>query len=476
MHMKTHTQVIRPLAYRWFLFGIFLGGALALLLLVNSIANYYSVSRRIAIEHTRQELGRKVVTLDRDVQQNNRMQPGELEPALDQFRQANPEIAWIRLLGRDNQVAAQTGNPQLDSFSMEYIREQMRNRRPAFRITDTSGGRLIVEWLPFRLPGKAPRQFGIIEVAMRVEMGEVPWTLRRNLIINVSAALALLASLTALGLRFRSYWRAKQLEDQLKIARHVQEDLFPSRNEAPEGFQMAAECTSASLLGGDFYDVFAVNGAGTAFVLGDVSGKGIPAALLMGVIHGAVRASDWTGSAQEHEQATGRINKLLCQHAAKERYASMFWSYFDPRTQMLHYINAGHFPPLLFRAADAAHSEPLRLSEGGPVLGLLPNARYRQGAVRLEPGDLLVCYSDGVIEAGDAEGEPFGEQRLVSAVQDCLHCDAKGIRDKILARLEAHAGGYALEDDRTLLVLRYKGRAARIHPQGADLEYAGQAA
>lgn len=207
--------------------------------------------------------------------------------------------------------------------------------------------------------------------------------------VNCSAALALLMSLTVMSVRFRSYVQGKQLEKQVEIARQVQQDLFPSPQQLPKHFQLAAECLPASGVGGDFYDVFRVNGRGAAFVLGGVAGKGIPAALLMGVIHGAVRSASWTASPRQHEAATGQINRLLWERAAQERFATMFWSYFDPETRLLRYVNAGHCPPLLFRAGAFT---PVSLSEGGPVLGLL-NARFQQGTVALQPGDVLVLFS-----------------------------------------------------------------------------------
>ena len=103
-------------------------------------------------------------------------------------------------------------------------------------------------------------------------------------------------------------------------------------------------------------------------IFGDVSGKDIPAAMLTGVIHGAVRSSSWTRSAAEHNDATGQLNRLLYERASRERSVSMVWSYFDPETELLHYVNAGHPAPLLFRASGHGPS-PVLLSEGGPVLG-----------------------------------------------------------------------------------------------------------
>jgi len=206
-----------------------------------------------------------------------------------------------------------------------------------------------------------------------------------------------------------------------------------------------------------------LGGDGAAFVLGDVSGKSIPAALLMGVIHGAVRSSSWTESRWHHEEATRQINRLLWERASRERFASMFWSYFDPKKGLLRYVNAGHFPPLLFQKGKRA---PVRLSDGGPVLGLLPGVRFQQGAVRFEPGDVLVMYSDGVVEAANGAAELFGVDRLEAAVESGPDQTADRIRAQILAALLAFTGDGPLDDDRTLVVIRYQDAAVRDpHPE-----------
>jgi len=212
-------------------------------------------------------------------------------------------------------------------------------------------------------------------------------------------------------------------------------------------------------VGGDFFDVFGVPGNGCAFVIGDVSGKDLPAALLTGVLHGAVRSSTWTHSTADHEEASRCMNRLLYEQASRERFASMFWSYFDQEAQSLHYVNAGHCPPLLFRAGASA---PVRLTKGGPVLGLLPGARYEQGVERLEPGDLVVLYSDGVVETTNSEGDEFGEDRLAEATERAICGTSLEIRDSILGCLREFSGRGRLVDDQTLLVARFQGiRAAR---------------
>jgi sigma-B regulation protein RsbU (phosphoserine phosphatase) len=297
----------------------------------------------------------------------------------------------------------------------------------------------------------------MLEIARYLDSANAPlWGLRRSLIINFSAALALLASLGLIAWRFRAYLAGQRLERQLAIARQVQEDLLPAGRPIAESFDIAASCQPASQVGGDLYDTFPTPAGGHALVLGDVSGKGVPAALLMGVLHGAVRSSSWTDSVSAHLEATRRLNQLLCEHASRERFASLFWGYFEPRTGRFHYVNAGHCPPVVVRADGL---EPVTLDEGGPVLGLLPGVDFRQGSIALEPGDTLILYSDGVVETAAAGGDMFGEERLAEALAGAARLDAGEVRDSILDRLAAFAPGSELADDRTLLVARYTGAA-----------------
>jgi sigma-B regulation protein RsbU (phosphoserine phosphatase) len=255
--------------------------------------------------------------------------------------------------------------------------------------------------------------------------------------------------MAVIGLRFGHYMRGKQFEQQLELARRVQNDLLPSDSPVCEGLDFAANCLQASQVGGDFYDVFEAEDGQVALVLGDVSGKGLAAALLMGVIHGAVRSSQWTGSSVRHEDSLSKLNQLLCAKTANERFASLFSCYFDPETALLHYINAGHLPPLL-----VSRGEVQRLGEGGPVLGLLTEATYRQGKVAVEPGDVLVMYSDGILEAQRADEEEFGEERILRIICESRDKSPNEICHAILAGVRSFLGNDAPHDDQTLLVVR----------------------
>jgi sigma-B regulation protein RsbU (phosphoserine phosphatase) len=264
----------------------------------------------------------------------------------------------------------------------------------------------------------------------------------------------------AIGLRFRSYLKGKHLEQQVEIAHQVQQDLLPAPNQELPYARYAAECVPAWGVGGDFHDAFAVDG-GVALVLGDVSGKGIPAALLMGVIHGAVRSSSWAESARRHEECSRKLNQLLCERASGARYASMFWSYYNPESGSLHYINAGHCPPLLVQTRHG-RTAIRRLEEGGPVLGLLSAARYEQSTETLDEGDMLVLYSDGVIEAANAAGEEFGEARLMDVLVCCSMLSAEEIRFEVVSAVQDFVGPAKAHDDLTLVAVRFDRVADRV--------------
>jgi sigma-B regulation protein RsbU (phosphoserine phosphatase) len=321
---------------------------------------------------------------------------------------------------------------------------------------------------------KTPPQYGILEMAMVIHAAPgVAWPALRNLLIESAAALALLTALITMAVRFRAYAKGQHLEQQVAIARQVQQDLMPASGVTARGFDVSAECDPASEVGGDFYDIFPVPGGGSAFVVGDVSGKGLPASLLMGVLHGAVRSSQWTGSAENHRDSTRQINRLLCEHAARDRYATMFWGHFEPSydpngTGVLRYVNAGHPPPLLIREGAVT-----RLETGGPVLGLLPAANYEQGSVSFADGDLLVLYSDGIIEAANAQGDEFGVERLAELAAADSNASADQLRAQILEAVREFSGG-EIADDRTLLILRHvrQARGTKAEPSAETERHA----
>lgn len=455
----------KPAGYRWFKVWLTFGALLAVLLLVNSIQNYNFVARRMVVEQVRRELNRHVVAIDRQVREAGDEGKTKLPALVRNLLRERESIESIEVRDRDGVVLARAGEPARAVFPASEIHDRLRNREPLFAIRDGA----IVELFPIRLPGPERPIFATMQITASLERATaVFWPVRRNLIINCSAAIALLVSIVVIALRLRQYVQGKQLEQQVAIARKVQQDLLPSAGAASESVRVAADCMPAQVVGGDFYDTFEAAPGRTALVLGDVSGKGIPAALLMGVIHGAVRSSGWADSPKAHEQASRKLNQLLCERASGERYATMFWAYHDERRSTLHYVNAGHCAQLLARRRRGV-TEIAALDQGGPVLGLLAGASYEQHAVDVAAGDLLVMFSDGIVEAANADGEEFGEERIRGIVQNTKAAGAPELHAEILRAVRDFTGDVAPQDDLTLMVAQFAGAPA-LEQQTFEIE------
>jgi sigma-B regulation protein RsbU (phosphoserine phosphatase) len=269
-----------------------------------------------------------------------------------------------------------------------------------------------------------------------------------NLVLNSAAAFALLGTLGVLSARSRYLRRAERWQQQLEQGRAVQSQLMPRAGATLPDVDVAAEFVPALEVGGDLYDVFAAAGGRVAFAVGDVSGKGLPAALLTGLIHGALRTNAWQANPASNEAFAQQLNSLLCGRTLEARYATLFWGAYDPAAGRLTYINAGHCPGFVVRRERVQ-----RLDSSGPVLGLLPHAQYREVGVDFEPGDVLVLYSDGIVEAANHSGEEYGEERLRRVLEHCTVSSAAEVRAAILDDLRAFLGGGAPDDDLTLLAL-----------------------
>jgi serine phosphatase RsbU (regulator of sigma subunit) len=445
------------------------GAALALLLLANSISDYLFVSRILTVQQVRHELGRYVVALEQKLRRP--AAPGllPLELPAEGTDDAIDEPLWVEIRRSDGTVLARRGSQGPRLFSTDEESAHFRGREPLYRIVPAGAGEVVVEAFPVYGSGLAalppPSTPGsplgrrsplVVEIAAPLVLKDasVVWRIRRDLAINTTAALALLAAVLAAGAGLRSYARGRRLELQVEVARQVQSELLPSRSEAWESVHLASTYRPAEEVSGDFYDVFRAGEGRVAIVMGDVSGKGVPAALVMGVIHGAVRSSRWPESAVAHERESARLNLLLCENASGSRYASMFWCYYDPPTRVLSYVNAGHCPPLLVSGRDHATSI-VRLEAGGPVLGILPAARYEQARCAVRSGDVLVLYSDGLTEATSPAGEEYGEGRLRDLLSSMGPGGPEDVRDAILASARAFAGPAPPRDDLTLVVAQF---------------------
>lgn len=241
----------------------------------------------------------------------------------------------------------------------------------------------------------------------------------------------------------------QRMEDELKIAREIQQGLLPEILPEVQGFDLAAVNIPSKQVGGDYYDVIARAPGEYVIAIGDVSGKGTPAALLMANVQAALRTLVPIESSLT--KATARINDLTSLNTRGGKFITFFWGMLDVATRVLRYVNAGHNPPLLLRANGSVE----RLDVGGVILGIIKTQTpYQEGMVRFESGDTLLMYTDGVSEAMNAEGRDFTEERLERCFQGLMKFSCAEIIRRIQVELETHTKGTPQSDDITMLVLK----------------------
>jgi|SRR5271157_633836 len=238
--------------------------------------------------------------------------------------------------------------------------------------------------------------------------------------------------------------RALQLHrEDFERAREIQQALMPAQLPQIQGCDLAAGCQPARMVGGDYYDAVRLGDARVAIAIGDVSGKGMAAALLMSNLQAIVRAF---APALAPQELCARANRLIAANVAPGKYITFFYAIADTARMHLDYCNAGHNPPILRRRGGALEW----LREGGPVLGVLPDAPYAAGAVELRAGDCLALFTDGISEAFDAAGEEFGEQRIIQALNQPPG-GAEDTRLRIMAAATEFSNGN-FHDDATLMI------------------------
>jgi sigma-B regulation protein RsbU (phosphoserine phosphatase) len=242
----------------------------------------------------------------------------------------------------------------------------------------------------------------------------------------------------------------ERLNREIEIAREVQERLFPQDCPPIAGLDYCGRCRPAQAVGGDYYDF--VTGADNTLgiAIGDVSGKGISAALLMASLQASLRGQAIAGV---HDLAAlmRNINLLVHEASAANRYATFFYGEYHLDQRRLEYVNAGHNPPMILRGYEV-----IRLEAGGPVVGLLKQADYQQAHCNLMPGDLLIAFTDGVSESMTVEGDEWGEERFIQAAQKCRGLGAAEIITHLISCADAFAAGAPQHDDMTLVVVKIK--------------------
>ncbi|MGC2658870.1 MAG: SpoIIE family protein phosphatase [Bryobacteraceae bacterium] len=333
------------------------------------------------------------------------------------------------------------------------VLDQVRTSTPIFnsandgRTPDPESPELL---LP--LPGRR-QLLGVM--ALGPKRSEAPYTpsdLRMLESVGVQTGLGLELSEAAASLATAAVERAHAARE-MEVAREVQERLFPQRLPEIKGVSIAGACRTVFGVGGDYYDAFEIGDGCLGLAIGDVSGKGISAALLMASLRACLRTMTRTTSG-ELTHLMSHLNRLIYEASAINRYATFFFGIFDPAASKFHYVNAGHNPPVLLRKSANGRSEWIRLDCGGPVVGLLPEVSYEQGSLLIHPGDLLLTYTDGISEAMNSDEEEWGEEAMILAAQQASDGTAEDIVNAVFAAADVFAGGASQHDDMTVLVMK----------------------
>jgi sigma-B regulation protein RsbU (phosphoserine phosphatase) len=246
----------------------------------------------------------------------------------------------------------------------------------------------------------------------------------------------------------------ERLESELAIAREVQNQLFPKSAPSARSLELRGVCNPARMVSGDYYDFIPMAHDSLAFAIGDVAGKGISAALLMASIQSTMRTQLATSNGDgaprlSAAKLVATLNRQLYATTSPEKYATFFFALYDENTRALTYTNAGHLAPMLLRGSDFQ-----MLESTGTVVGAFPVARYEEKTVTLEPGDLLVAYTDGIEEPENVYGEQFGEDRLKDVIAKYAKADPAELIARTMEAVVQWTGEGELQDDMTMVVAR----------------------
>jgi phosphoserine phosphatase RsbU/P len=244
----------------------------------------------------------------------------------------------------------------------------------------------------------------------------------------------------------------QRLEQEINIARDIQQALLPRNFPDNPNFAVTGINFPCLAVGGDYFDVFALSDDRTAFLIADVSGKGLGAAIVTTMLQGALSAMTL---GTDPARVFNHVNRFLCDHSEVGRYATVFFGILD-QDGHLEYINAGHPSPFLIRRGTAEEA----FTEGSYPVGLVPEAEYTAACLKLEPGDTLVLFSDGVTEAMDPDDQLFGVPRLKQVLTGQMQCPLEQLQKCVLESVENFTRGAHQADDLTLLIVRYRATAA----------------
>ncbi len=239
----------------------------------------------------------------------------------------------------------------------------------------------------------------------------------------------------------------ERLDQELRVAAEIQEAILPESFPEHPKLDVSALTLQSRTVGGDFFDFFNIANSTPAIVIADISGKGIPAAMLVSTFHGALHA--YAGFVDSLEELAGRLNNLLTETTPENKFVTAAFLTWHPKTGDMVTLSAGHEPMILLRA----NGDMEKISEGGMVLGLFSDTKFTSKTVRLNPGDSLCLYTDGITDRTNAEGKQFGFERFETLLKETVGGDASGIVRNVFRQLETFADDEPAPDDQTMLVL-----------------------
>lgn len=251
----------------------------------------------------------------------------------------------------------------------------------------------------------------------------------------------------------------ERLERELEIAKEVQEQLFPKQAPKMKNMEVTGLCLPARVVSGDYYDFLQYEDHRLGMALADICGKGISAALLMANLQATLRSNVlargvWNRSEEDGADVAGMVkvlNQQIYNFTSANKFASFFYAVYDDSESKLAYCNAGHNPPLYFNEHGFQ-----RLTRGGTVVGIFPDAEFEQETIRLQCGDILLAYTDGIIESVNEYGEEFGEQRLINLIQHKRDLTAEQLQKVIVDEVLSWAFEEERDDDMTMIVARFR--------------------
>ena len=289
------------------------------------------------------------------------------------------------------------------------------------------------------------RGIGLIEVAAFPIVGGVgiPGPIFRQGTWSLLFAFLLMNLLVLLEVADRL-----SLKNDLEIARDIQQAMLPSGLYDAPGVETVGFSRPANTVGGDFYDILPLDDGRLIVTVGDVAGKGSPAALLMALLLAMLRTL--VDEKLEPAELVARLNVQVSRHAPGTRFITLFYAVFDPRTGELTYVNAGHTAPLLLRNDGSIE----RLTEGGIALGMFAHSTYETGHATIQPNELVATYSDGITEAENPKGQPFDESGLESTLRANRGLEISAVGSAVVRAVELYTADTRLADDLTILLLR----------------------